>query len=218
MDTRTTITIARQMGCGGAYVGQIIAAHFGLKYVDREVLRLAAQALGVAESTVEANCERVSTFWERIFGGLTFGAPDTTYVPPPLLRSFSDEELFERQVEALKLIAQQEDCVIIGWGGAFVLPSHPRMVNLYFHAPLRFRIRRLMEIYHLADRRQAVQMIERSDAMRKKYFAQMTGKDWTCADNYHLSIDTSIFPLPELAGKLINFIERKINRRSGQEV
>ena len=198
------------MGCGGAYVGQIIASHFGLKYVDREVLRLAAQSLGIEESTMEANRERVSSFWERMFGGLTFGPPDTHYVPPPVL-SFSDDELFQRQVEALRLIARQEDCVIIGWGGAYVLPHHPRMVNLYFHAPLRFRIRRVMEIYDITDKQQAGRMIERSDTMRKKYFAQMTGKDWACADNYHLSIDTSIFPLPELAGKLINFIERKIS-------
>jgi cytidylate kinase len=214
MNTRTTITIARQMGCGGAYVGQIIASHFDLKYVDREVLRLAAQSLGVEESILEANRERVSSFWERVFGGLTFGPPDTTYVPPPL-RSFSDDELFQRQVEALRLIAEQEDCVIIGWGGAYVLPHHPRMVNLYFHAPLRFRIRRVMEIYNITDRQQAGRMIEKSDAMRKRYFAQMTGKDWSCADNYHLSIDTSIFPLPELAGKLVNFIERKIGNGQG---
>jgi CMP/dCMP kinase len=212
MKTRTTITIARQMGSGGAYVGRIIASRLGLKYVDREVLRLAAQSLGVEESILEGNKERVSSLWERIFGCLSFGPPETRYVPPPV-RNFTDEEQFEKQVEALRLIARQENCVIIGWGGAYVIPHHPRMVNLYFHAPLRFRIRRVMELYDITDKHEAGRMIEESDARRKKYFAEMTDKDWACADNYHLSIDTSIYPLPELADKLINFIERKFGDR-----
>jgi len=204
-----TITIARQMGCGGAYVAQLIAKRLQLRYVDREVLYLAAQSLGVEEAAVEASCERVTSFWEKLFGGLTVLPPESHYTPPPV-RRFSDEDLFQRQVEALKLIAPREDCVIVGYGAAFVLPHHSRMVNLYFHAPPKFRIRRVKEIYKLANSHEARQMIQESDEMRRKYFAQMTDKDWSCADNYHLCMDTSIYPLDELAEKLVLFIERKL--------
>lgn len=210
MDSRTTITIARQMGCGGAYVGQVIARRLKLRYVDREVLRLAAQSLGVEEADVEANRERLMGMWEKIFGGLSFLSPEALYTPPPV-RAFSDEELFRRQVEALKLIAAREDCVILGWGGAFVLPPSPRMVNLYFHAPLGFRIKRVMEIYQLSDAEEARRMIDESDAMRRKYFAQMTDKDWSCANNYHLSVDASLFSLDDLAERLLRFIEHKFS-------
>ncbi|MBV9960171.1 MAG: cytidylate kinase-like family protein [Acidobacteria bacterium] len=206
---RTTITIARQMGCGGAYVGQIIARQLGLRYVDREVLHLAARSLGVEEAAVEASSEKLTSFWEKFFGGLTVLPPESPYTPPPV-RTFTDEELFRRKVEALKLIASAEDCVIVGYGSAFVLPRHTRMVNLYFHAPLRFRLKRVMEVYQLSDRHEAGRMIEESDEMRRKYFARMTDRDWACADNYHLAIDTSIYPLPELAERLILFIERKL--------
>jgi cytidylate kinase len=205
---RTTITIARQIGCGGAYVGQIIARQLGLRYVDREVLHLAARALGVEDAAVEASSEKLTSFWEKFFGGLTVLPPESPYTPPPV-RSFTDEELFRRKVEALKLIAAEEDCVIVGYGGAFVLPRHSRMVNLYFHAPLKFRLRRVMEVYNI-DRHEAGRMIKESDEMRRRYFARMTDMDWTCADNYHLCIDTSIYPLPELAERLLRFIERKL--------
>lgn len=206
---RTTITIARQMGCGGAYVGQIIARHLGLRYVDREVLHLAARSLGVEDAAVEASSEKLTSFWEKFFSGLTVLPPESPYTPPPV-RTFTDEELFQRKVEALKLIAAAEDCVIVGYGAAFVLPRHSRTVNLYFHAPLKFRLRRLMEVYNLSDRHEAGRMIKESDEMRRKYFARMTDMDWTCADNYHLCIDTSIYPLPELAERLTRFIERKL--------
>src|SRR6478672_12572484 len=114
MSSRTTITIARQMGCGGAYIGQIIARKLGLRYVDREVLHLAAKSLGVAEEAVTASRERLTSFWSRWFSGLTVLPPECAYTPPPL-RSFTDEELFHTQVKALKLIAGREDCVIVGY-------------------------------------------------------------------------------------------------------
>jgi cytidylate kinase len=216
MSQLTTITIARQMGCGGAYIGQVIARRLGLRYVDREVLHLAAQSLGVEEAAVEASTEKLTSFWEKLFGGLTVLPPESSYTPPPV-RTFTDEELFQRQVEALKFIAAREDCVIVGYGGAFVLPHHGRTVNLYFHAPLKFRMRRLIEIYSLAGAHEARQMIEESDEMRKRYFARMTDLDWTCADNYHLCIDTSIYPLPELAERLIRFVERKLGIIGGSQ-
>jgi cytidylate kinase len=211
---RTNVTISRQLGSGGAYVGQVIARRLGLRYVDREVLHLAAQALDVEDAAVEASDERLTSFWERLLGGITFLAPEAPYTPPPA-RTFSDEELFHKQVDALRLIAAREDCVIVGHGGAFVLPRHRRTVNLYFHAPLKFRVRRLMEVYNLAEPQEAGRMIKESDEMRRRYFARMTDVDWTCADNYHLCIDTSIYPLPELAERLIRFVERKLGIADG---
>jgi cytidylate kinase len=214
MSERTTITIARKMGSGGAYVGQIIARRFGLKYVDREVLTLAAESLGVEEGAVEASRERLTPFWGRLFGALTLGPPDGTYTPPPV-RTFTDEELFGRQVEAMRLIARREDCVILGHGGAHVLAPHPRMINFYFHAPLRHRVRRVMELYDVADGERARRLVEESDERRNRYFRQMTGRDWACADNYHLCIDTSLFPLDDLAERLVKFIERRIGAAPG---
>ncbi|HEV7397986.1 MAG TPA: cytidylate kinase-like family protein [Pyrinomonadaceae bacterium] len=214
MESRITITIARQMGSGGSFLGQVIANRLQIKYVDREVLRLAAQSLGVEEEAVVASSERIISLWERFFGGLTVLPPESHYTPPPV-RTFSDEELFEKQVEALKLIAPGADCVIVGYGAAFVLPHHSRMVNFYFHAPGKFRIRRIMQLYELKDPHEARRLMEESDSMRRKFFERMTGRDWACADNYHLSLDTSIYPLEELAERLVIFIQRKLGSVTG---
>ena len=68
------------MGTGGSYIGQLIATKLGLKYVDREVLHLAAEEFGCDAETVEARVEHVRSFWERVLGGLTFGGPDARYI------------------------------------------------------------------------------------------------------------------------------------------
>lgn len=205
---KTTITISRQFGCGGSYIGQLIATRLGLKYVDREVLHLAAEEFGCDEETVAARQERISSFWERILSGLTFGTPESPYAPPPL-RSFSDKELFDKQTDILKRIVARHDCVVIGWAGVHVLPRHAGMFSVFCHAPRAFRIRRVLELGYAETREGAREMIEESDAMRKRYFAAMTGRDWACAENYHFSIDTSLLPLDAVAELLIELFQRR---------
>jgi len=205
---KSTITISRQMGCGGSYVGQVIATRLGFKYVDREVLHLAAQEFGCDEETVASRAERVSSFWERILGGLAFGGPESHYSPPPL-RNFSDMELFEKQTEILRRIAAKHDSVVIGWAGVYLIPRHQRMFNVFCHAPRSFRINRLLDLYPDLDAEAAREMINESDDMRERYFAEMTEHEWTCARNYHLSIDTSLMPLDDLAETIIGLARSK---------
>ncbi|HAF12771.1 MAG TPA: hypothetical protein DHU55_09325 [Blastocatellia bacterium] len=205
---KTTITISRQMGTGGSYIGQVMATHLGFKYVDREVLHLAAQEFGCDDEAIVSRAERVSSFWERILGGLTFGTPDSHYNPPPV-RTFSDKQLFEKQTEILRRIASKHDCIVIGWAGVYVLPRHPAMFNIFCHAPTSFRTRRVMDVYKDLDPTRARTLIKESDEMREKYFTEMTNHEWTCANNYHLSIDTSLLPLDDIAQTIITIMKRK---------
>src|SRR4051812_49523458 len=135
---KTTITISRQFGSGGSYIGQVIASKLGVKYVDREVLHAAAEEFRCDRETIEARAERITSFWEKILSGLAIGGPDSTYNPPPL-RNFSDKELFETQTEILRKIARKHDCVVIGWAGVHVLPRHEGMFSVFCHAPMSFR-------------------------------------------------------------------------------
>src|SRR5436190_6354083 len=205
---KTTITISRQMGSGGSYVGQLIARRLGLKYIDREVLHLAVKEFGCDEETIAERSERVSSFWERVRGDLSFGAPEAAYNPPPL-GNFSDRELFEKQTQILKRIASQEDCVVVGWAGVFMLPRHRGMFSVFCHAPKSFRLKRIMNIYHDLTEERARTLIAESDRTRELYFNEMTGHDWMCAKNYNLSIDTSLQPLEEIADLIISLSQRQ---------
>jgi cytidylate kinase len=66
-----------------------------------------------------------------------------------------------------------------------------------------------MELYRAGTKQEARAMMEESDATRKRYFNTMTGHDWACAENYNLSIDTSLFPLEETAEIIIALLKRK---------
>ena len=205
---RITVTLTRQFGCGGSYLGQHLADNLQIRCLDREIVSRAAQQLALDESELAQREERGTPFWQRMLRGITAGPPEALYHAPVVL-SLSDRELLQAETEVMKEIAAQEDCVIVGRLAAYLLPPHPGMVNIYLHAPLSFRIPRVREYYGADDDAQARAMIAQADETRERYIHQMIGREEHDARNYHLCVDTSSLPLPELSDRLTDFIQRK---------
>jgi cytidylate kinase len=203
-----TVTIARQLGCGGAYLGHRIADVLGIRCLDREIVSQAAQNLTCDETELLEREERGLTFWERMLAGIVVGAPEALYHAPSS-PTLTVREVFEAETEVLKQIAGREDCVIVGRAASHVLPTHASMVNLFLHAPMRFRIQRVMEFYDANDESQARAKILRSDESRARFITQMIGRGWDDAKNYHLCLETSSLPLEEIADILTDFVRRK---------
>ncbi len=210
---KLTVTIARQLGSGGSEVGQSIADALGIRCIDREIISRTAQRLELHEQEVTNREERVSSFWERMLTGFIIGAPEAAYIAPPF-QTASDRDIFDDETEVMKAIVQKEDCVIVGRAAAHVLPPHSKMVNILLHAPLSFRIPRVMEFYGARNEAQARAQIEQSDAARGKLIAQMTGHNWSAAANYHMCVDSSALPLSEITDLAVDFIQRKLRRES----
>ena len=205
---RITVTLARQFGCGGSYLGQRLADALQIRCLDREIVSHAARDLAVDEAEMAAREERGTPFWERMLRGITASPPEALYHAPAVL-SVSDREIFEAETGVMKTIAAGEDCVIVGRIAAHVLPSHPGMVNVFLHAPLSFRVPRVMEFYNAPDEAAARAMIARSDGTRERFIRQMIGREEDDARNYHLCLDTSSLPLPEIADLLTDFVRRR---------
>ena len=187
-EPKTVVTIARQLGSGGSYLGRRVAQRQGFAYLDREILQEAAASLGVDASELEGAEERVGGFWERVLRAFELGTPDVAYFPPPV-RAIPDEVLFEIETKVIRRTAVERDCVIVGHAGFHSLQGEPRLANVFVHAPLDFRVRRVADLYRTTDE-EARAMIERADQDRERFILRMTGKSWYDARNYHLSVDT----------------------------
>lgn len=204
---KATIMITRQMGSGGSFLGKLIADQLGIKYIDREILYLAAQEFGVEPEILMPRAEKLSSFWQKALRGFDFGSP-YSYIPPPL-PVITDQKLFDKQTEIMKMLAKENNCLIVGWGATFVLPRHNNTMTIFCHAPIDFRIKRVKELYQAQDEKSAATMIAESDEIRKKYIAQMTGKDWECLNNYDLSINTSLLSIEKIANLIIEVVRQK---------
>jgi cytidylate kinase len=182
------VTISRQMGSGGTYVGIEVARALGFLYVDREILRRAADLLKRDEASLEGMEEGSTGFVENLLRTFVLGSPET-YTPTE--RPVYDRDLFNLESRIIREIVKEHNAVIMGRGGFNVLKGRQRTVSLFVHAPRDYRTMRLTEAGTAADPQAALGLVEESDRRRTRFVKDMIGAEWTDARNYHLSIDTS---------------------------
>lgn len=200
------ITVSRQLGSGGSYIGQLVAKRLGYVYIDRQILEQAARELGVDEAVIEAREGRLQSFWERLITAFALGSPGANYTPPP--RMITDAELIETERRLICELATRGPSVVLGHGGFHLLRGHVRLFNVFVHAPIEFRIERVMSIYHARSRDEAARMIESSDQERRRYIRSFTGLDWFDSRNYHLTIDTGVIDFAAAEELIASLIER----------
>jgi cytidylate kinase len=193
------ITISRQVGSGGAYLGKRLASRLNVLYVDREIVRQAAKELKMPVKSLEARDEKLTPFWQSLLESYVDITP-TPYVPPPLHLP-PDRKLYRTESDIITRIAQRRSAVIVGRGAYYVLRQHPRRLSILLHADIAFRQKRVQELSHVSAE-EALKLIESVDKERERYLHALTGQTCMDARHYHLSLDTSLVGL-EAAEEII---------------
>ena len=122
-----TVAISRQRGSGGALVGRTVADRLGFRFVDRDMLRVAAENLGDHGSPA-ATEPAGSSWWSRISAAFAMGGPDPR-CGAPSVESVYEGDLFEIEQRLLREIVDDEPAVIVGRGAAQILRGRPRGVD-----------------------------------------------------------------------------------------
>lgn len=197
------MTISRQLGCGGAYVGQQLAKKLNVFYADREIIHQAAKRFSVLEEDLNSRDEKKLSFWQAFIRSYAV-APDT-YVQPKMMPP-SDRELFKAESEIIARIAKERSAVIIGRCGAYILREHPNHVSLFLHGGMTFRKNRIQKLYAVSED-VAGKMIVQSDKERALYHHTLTGQEWTDAGRYDLSLDTGKTGVDQSVELILKYLE-----------
>ena len=203
-----TITISRQMGSGGTYIGYLAAKELGFRYLDREILQQAADKLGIEPDMLERYDGRSASLMENIVQSFCFSTPEMPNLPP-LRRPVYNKDLFALEGKIMKEVADRCNAVIIGRGGFYILKDRPNTIHIFVHAPLDYRIEMIMKEQKIADEKEAQKMIEESDRERTKFIRDMVSADWCDARNYHLCIDSSVIGLPDCVKMITDLVNIK---------
>ena len=198
-----TITISRQIGSGGAYIGHLAAKELGFKYFDREILRQAAEHFETDVRMLEDVGEKSPGLIETIIKGFSYVTPPGGTLQPmrqPVYR----RDLFTLECKIIEEIADQYNAVIIGRGGFYALRERPNVIRVFIHAPREFRVKRVMQMQNITDIREARNKVKDSDQSRTKYIRHMAGVDWTDPRNFHLCIDSSFTGFLESAKMVVS--------------
>ena len=198
------ITISRQFGTGGHEIGAELARRLNVKLLDKQILNEVAKRNRVVEEAME-KIETRNPLWRDDF---------TNFYQNYMSKAEYDgtehdqtsHELFDAQAETIRKIAAKESCVIVGRCGFYIFAEHPNALKIFIHSSEDCRKRRIAEKYGL-DMRDAAAMVVDNDYSRELYTKTFTGKDWTDARNYDISIDVRKFGINGVVDFLMNCIE-----------
>ncbi|MEL7659168.1 MAG: cytidylate kinase family protein, partial [Bacillota bacterium] len=96
-DYPLVITISRQLGSGGAYLGQKLAEKMNMLYFDREIIKKVAEKLGLITENLEWCDEKVISRWQSIMNSMTY-VQNALYSPPEYVIP-SSKEIFEAETD-----------------------------------------------------------------------------------------------------------------------
>jgi len=203
-EDKFVITISRQFGTGGHEIGAELARRLGVKLLDKQILNEVAARINAVEEAVE-KIEARNPLWRDDFTNFY-----RTYMANAEYNGQEQDQtshaLFRAQADAIRRIASEESCVIVGRCGFDIFANHPNSLKIFVHSSLDCRKRRIAEKYDISEH-DAAAMIVDNDYSRELYTKTYTGREWKDATNYDISLDVRKFGVNGAADFLMNCIE-----------
>ena len=174
------ITISREFGSGGRFIGEEVAKKLAIAYYDKNLINQIAQQSGLAPEYIQESAElspRKGLFAYALAGRDSAGK--------------SMEDLVcEVQRKIILEIAEKEPCVIIGRNADFVLRDRTDVLNVFIHGNLPEKTQRICRIYAVSEQ-EARKMMADTDKRRMTNYNFYTDQKWGKASNYTLSLNSS---------------------------
>jgi len=204
MNTRV-ISISRQVGTAGEDVATALAKNLGFRFIDYQVIQDAARDAGVSPETV-SEAEHTPSLMTRLLEALARNPsmPVAAWADPvPLAASplFTSTDYRKFVDDAIRAMAEQGNCVIVGHGAQVILRDRFDTVRVLVTGSTPFRMRRIKAGMGI-DEKEALKTIERTDSERKDYFRRFYDTGWLTPGTYDLCISTDHLN-PEQAAEII---------------
>ncbi len=179
--TKRIITISRQFGSGGRFIGEEIAKKLGFAYYDKNIIGHIAEESGLSPEYIEESAElspKKGLFAYAFTGRNSAG------------KSVEDM-VYEAQRKVILDIAEKGNCVIIGRNADFILQDRDDVLNVFIHGDLPEKTERICSLYHVSER-EAVKMMDDVDKRRVANYNFYTEQKWGMARNYTLTLNSSV--------------------------
>ena len=194
LNKHMVITISREYGSGGRYVGRLVADKLGIKLYDKDFIEKLAAKTGLSGEYIENNEQRrnsLEIFNSGYYSGLN-----------------NSDELFIKESELIKEVAEQESCVIIGRCADFILKDRNDVIKVFIYSSSENKLKRVTEIYGI-EKSRAEKEIKRINKLRANHYKYYTGKEWNNNSNYDICINSDDLGVEKTADLICKMVEEK---------
>ena len=174
------ITISREFGSGGRFIGEEIAKKLGIAYFDKKIINEIAEKSGLSPEYIQENAELSP---KKGLFAYAFAGRDIT-------GKSVEDMVYEAQRKVILDLAEKEPCVIIGRNADYILKDRDDVLNVFIHGNTPEKIQRITRLYNVEEK-EAVKMMADTDKRRMTNYNFYTDQRWGKADNYTLCLNSS---------------------------
>ena len=178
--TKRIITISREFGSGGRFIGEEVAKKLGIAYYDRKIIGQIAEQSGLSPEYIQENAELSP---KKGLFAYAFSGRDIT-------GKSVEDMVYEAQRKVIMEIVEKESCVIIGRNADFILRDRNDVLNVFIHGDMPEKTQRITHLYNVAEK-EAVKMMADTDKRRMTNYNFYTEQKWGKASNYTLCLNSS---------------------------
>lgn len=206
---KTIITIGRQAGSGGKEIGQKLAEQLGIQLYDKELLERAAKESGFCEELFENHDERPtkSFLYSLVMDTYSYGYTGAAFSDMPI-----NHKLFLAQFNAIKKIAEEGPCVMVGRCADYALDDNENALSIFIHAKMEDRVSRVSKLRDMTPAK-TKDMLQKTDKQRASYYNYYTNKKWGDANSYDLCINSSVWGIDGTVELIKQAIKEKEERQ-----
>ena len=174
------ITISREFGSGGRFIGEEVAKKLGIAYYDKNIIGQIAEKSGLSPEYIQENAELSP---KKGLFAYAFSGRDIT-------GKSVEDMVYEVQRNIILELAEKEPCVIIGRNADYILKDRDDVLNVFIHGDMPEKIKRITGLYNVKEK-EAVKMMADTDKRRRTNYNFYTDQNWGKASNYTLCLNSS---------------------------
>ena len=192
------ITIGREYGSGGRFIGKKLAEKLNIPFFDEELINHASIESGLSEDLLKEYDEKLDNMFSTSF-----------------MHDFNSETTFSQKVfiataNTIKNLASQSSCVVVGRCADYILKDYENLISIFICAPTEDKINRAVKYYGI-DKNKALNIIKKKDTKRKNYYNFYSDKEWGKANSYDICINSKI-GIDECVDAIISYLNSKLNK------
>jgi cytidylate kinase len=183
------ITISREYGSGGRYVGELLARKLGINFYDKEIITLASKESGLSESYVEETDEKKNK---------------------QLYANNNDDRIFIAEKKVIEDLASKESFVIVGRCADYILKDNKDTFKVFIYSDDENKVNRAVKYYGL-NKNNALKEINKINKDRSKHYKYYTNREWYDFNNYDISINSDSLGIESTVDLISNIINSKLS-------